>query len=67
MPIYISEYIRYSSIEATGIRKTPFSRFTGRVTLSLSTNAGAVKISSLRIGDARALRNTILNKAVEAK
>lgn len=64
---YISEYIRYSSIEATGIRKTPFSRFTGRVTLSLSTNAGAVKISSLRIGDARALRNTILNKAVEAK
>lgn len=64
---YISEYIRYSSIEATGIRKTPFSRFTGRVTLSLSTNAGAVKISSLRIGNARALRNTILNKAVEAK
>ena len=64
---YISEYIRYSSIEATGIRKTPFTRFTGRVTLSLSTNAGAVKISSLRIGDARALRNTILNKAVEAK
>lgn len=58
----ISEYIRYHDIETVGIRNTPFTAYTGRVTLRISTNAGAVAVPSLPKIAAFALRHQILNR-----
>lgn len=61
---HIYGYIKYRDIESVGIRSTPFTAYTNRVSLRVATNAGAVTIYSLRNTDALRLRNMILNKTV---
>lgn len=56
----IREYMRYTDIESVRIRRTPFSRFTDRVSLQLATNSGAVTVYSLTLADARALRRYLV-------
>lgn len=60
----ITGYIKYRDIESVGIRSTPFTAYTNRVSLKVATNAGAVTIYSLEIAEALRLRNLILNKTV---
>lgn len=52
----IREYVRYPDIESIRIRRTPFTRYTGRVSLQLATNSGATTVYSLTLADARTLR-----------
>ena len=60
----INEYIKYRDIESVGIRSTPFTPFTHRVSLSVATNAEAVTVYSLKLSDALRLRDLILTKSV---
>lgn len=53
----IREYVRYPDIESIRIRRTPFTRYTGRVSLQLATNSGATTVYSLTLADARTLRS----------
>lgn len=57
----IREYIRYRDVESVSIRNTPFTFVTGRVSLQISTNAGASKIYSLKADTSYAIRHLILN------
>lgn len=56
----IREYVRYPDIESIRIRRTPFTRYTGRVSLQLATNSGATTVYSLTLADARTLRMHLL-------
>lgn len=56
----IREYMRYVDIESVRIRCTPFTRFTGRVSLQLATNSGAVTVYSLTLADALTLRHHLV-------
>lgn len=56
----IREYIKYPDIESVGIRSTPFTAFTGRVSLQIFTNAGACTVFSLETDKACAIRRHIL-------
>lgn len=60
----IREYIRYRDIQSAGIASTPLTRYTRRVTLRISTNAGTVAIPSLRRPAALALLNRLLTPQV---
>lgn len=53
----IREYVRYPDIESVRIRRTPFTRYTGRVSLQLATNSGATTVYALTLADARTLRS----------
>ncbi len=50
----ISNYLKYDNVEVVRITRTPFTRFTGRVTLSLSTTGTTFAVRSLR--EDRAMR-----------
>lgn len=63
----ISEYTRYSDIETVSISGTPFTKYTQRVSLRLSTNAGTTTVYSLLKDDALAIRNYILVKIATEK
>lgn len=56
----IREYVRYPDIESVRIRRTPFTRYTGRVSLQLATNSGATTVYSLTLADARTLRSYLV-------
>ena len=56
----IREYVRYPDIESIRIRRTPFTRYTGRVSLQLATNSGATTVYSLTLADARTLRSYLV-------
>lgn len=56
----IRQYIRYADIESVGIASTPFTRYTRRVSLRLSTNAGAATVPSLVMDEALEIRNLML-------
>lgn len=62
----VQSYIKYGSIETVAVRQTPMTRFTGRVRLSISTNAGSFKVYSLDEAEARAIRSAILDNARRA-
>lgn len=55
----INEYIRYRDVESVCLRTTPFTSVTGRVSLQISTNAGATTVYSLQAASASAIRKTI--------
>lgn len=57
----IHEYIKYPDIESVSIRRTPFTSVSGRVSISISTNAGLSTVYALKIDTARRIRNQILN------
>lgn len=56
----IREYMRYADIESVRIRRTPLTRFTGRVSLQLATNSGTVTVYSLTLADALTLRHRLV-------
>lgn len=60
----IQKYIKYRDVESVGIRHTPFTPFTRRVSLQITTNAEAITVSSLSLDSAFRLRNVILNKTI---
>lgn len=60
----IREYIRYRDIQLVAIASTPFTPYTGRVSLNVSTNAGCATVSSLAMDEALAIRNYILDGKV---
>lgn len=62
----IREYIRYRDIETVSIANTPFTPYTRRVSLRVSTNAGAAAVYSLSQTDALAIRNFMLCKMTSA-
>lgn len=59
----IYEYIRYCDIEKVCVRSTPFTTCTRRVSLRISTNAKEVRVLSVELERAVAIRNFILDKA----
>lgn len=63
----IREYIRYRDIETVGIASTPFTPYTRRVSLRVSTNAGAAAVYSLTQDEALAIRNFMLGKMTAAR
>ena len=58
----ISDYIDYRDKESGEIRYTPFSKFTPRATLRLSTNSGILTVRSLHAASACAIRRRLLNR-----
>ncbi len=56
----IREYVRYPDIESIRIRRTPFTRYTGRVSLQIATNSGVTTVYSLTLADARTLRSYLV-------
>lgn len=56
----IREYVRYPDIESIRIRRTPFTRYTGRVSLQIATNSGVTTVYSLALADARTLRTYLV-------
>lgn len=56
----IREYVRYPDIESIRIRRTPFTRYTGRVSLQIATNSGPTTVYSLTLADARTLRSYLV-------
>lgn len=59
----ISDFINYRDIESVSVRSTPFTRFWGRVSLSIDTNARSFRIFSLTSGSANRIRNLILSQS----
>lgn len=59
----ISDYINYRDIESVSVRSTPFTRFLGRVSLSIDTNARSFRVYSLTYGSANRIRNLILSQS----
>ena len=57
----IRKYIKYRDIESVCVRDTPFTSVTGRVSVRISSNAGASTVYSLKSDDADAIRNMILS------
>ena len=62
----IREYIRYRDIQSVAIASTPFTPYTGRVSLNVSTNAGCATVPSLAMDEALAIRNYILDGKVSS-
>lgn len=56
----IREYVRYPDIESIRIRRSPFTRYTGRVSLQIATNSGATTVYSLTLAVARTLRSYLV-------
>lgn len=56
----IREYVKCRDIESLRIRRTPFTRFTGRVSLQIATNSGTINVYSLKFADAYILRFNLI-------
>ncbi len=61
----IENYLKYDNVEVVRIMCTPFTRFTGRVSLSLSTSGSSFTIRSLRREQALAIYDLLLSKQIE--
>lgn len=57
----IQRYIKYGDIESVEIKTTPFTRFSQRVSLRISTNSSIVTVLSLKLQNANELANRIMN------
>lgn len=58
----IKNYLKYNNIEVVRIKSSPFTRFTGRVTLLLSTSGTTFAVRSLKNDDAMRVRELLLAK-----
>lgn len=58
----ISSYVKYGSVESVRLKSTPFTRFTGRVSLSIGTNADVLTVRSLKNTEAYSIRDRILGE-----
>lgn len=63
----IRKYIRYKDLESVSLTQTPFTPYTKRVSLVLSTNAETSSVASLNMDAANKIRNLIFTKAYSAK
>lgn len=61
----IDNFIRYSNVEVVGIGRTPFTRWSHRVSLSLSTSGSSFTVRSLPEKDALLIREFLLYKSEE--
>ncbi|MDE6122047.1 MAG: PH domain-containing protein, partial [Duncaniella dubosii] len=55
-------YLKYDNIEVVRVTRTPLSRFTGRVSLSLSTTGTTFTVRSLRQEQAMNIYELLLAK-----
>lgn len=58
----IKNYMKYDNVEVVRITRTPMSRFTGRVALSLSTSGSTFTVRSLKQDEASHIRELLLAK-----
>ena len=63
----ISSYLKYEAVESVRLKCTPFTRFTGRVSLSIGTNADVLTIRSLKNVEACSIRARILGCADQSR
>ena len=63
----IRKYIRYNDIESVSVTQTPFTPYTKRGSLVLTTNAETSSVASLDMDAANKIRNLIFSKAYSAK
>ena len=63
----ISSYLKYEAVESVRLKCTPFTRFTGRVSLSIGTNADVLTIRSLKNIEACSIRARILGCADQSR
>lgn len=59
----IKNYVKYDNVEVVKLTRTPVSRFTGRVSLSLSTTGSTFTIRSLRQEEAMPIYELLLYKS----
>lgn len=60
----IHNYIKYSNIEVVRLVSTPFTRYSRRVRLSVSTNGTSFSVRSLKEQDAREIYEMLLGRCV---
>ena len=60
----IRNYVKYSNIEVVRLKATPFTRYTRRVSLTLSTNGTSFTILSLQEQEAREIYERLVNKDI---
>ena len=60
----IRNYVKYSNIEVVRLKATPFTRYTRRVSLTLSTNGTSFTIRSLQEQEAREIYERLVNKDI---
>lgn len=60
----IRNYIKYSNIEVVRLLSTPFTRYSRRVRLSVSTNGTSFSVRSLKEQDAREIYEMLLGRCV---
>lgn len=56
----IRNYVKYSNVEVVRLRNTPFTPYSSRVSLTLSTNGTSFTLRSLRIEEAREIYELLL-------
>ena len=56
----IRNYVKYSNVEVVRLRSTPFTPYSRRVSLTLSTNGTSFTLRSLRIEEAREIYELLL-------
>ena len=56
----IRNYVKYSNVEVVRIRSTPFTPYSRRVSLTLSTNGTSFTLRSLRVEEAREIYELLL-------
>ena len=60
----VRNYLKYENVEVVRLRRTPFSRLSGRVELSLSTSGSSFNVRSLSESDALGIRELILKRVM---
>ncbi|MDE6717249.1 MAG: PH domain-containing protein [Muribaculaceae bacterium] len=60
---FISNYLKYGNVEVIGLHRSPLSRFTGRLTLIISTSGTTFRLRSLPEAEALLIYDAILAKA----
>lgn len=56
----IRNYVKYSNVEVVRLRSTPFTPYSRRVSLTLSTNGSSFTLRSLRVEEAREIYELLL-------
>ena len=59
----ITNYLKYENVQVLRMTATPFSRFTGRVSLSLSTSGSTFTVRSLKRNQAQQVYELLLAKS----
>ena len=60
----IKNYMKYDNVEVVRLTRSPLSKLTGRISLSLSTSGTTFKVRSLREEEALQIYELILSKSI---